>query len=61
MHASDAYFQAEKWTLAARYARMAGNFDRAIEIINEGNVDNAAVESIIQVCKVVYIRRKQMK
>jgi hypothetical protein len=40
---------------------MAGNFDRAIEIIDEGNVDKEVAESIIQVCKLVYVQRKQMQ
>jgi hypothetical protein len=59
--ACEAYYCGKEWTLAARYARMAGNFDRAIEIIDEGNVDKEVAESIIQVCKLVYVQRKQMQ
>lgn len=59
--ASDAYYRAEEWTSAARYARLAEQFDRAIEIIDEGNVDKAVAESIIEVCKLVFLQRKQMQ
>ena len=61
IRAFDAYYHAEEWTSAARYARLAGKFDRAIEIIDEGNVDKAVAESIIQVCKLVYVQRKQIR
>ena len=60
--ASDAYYQAEEWTMAARYARLAGNFDRAVEIIHEERgVDGQVANSIIQVSKVFYVQTKQME
>lgn len=61
IRASEAYYHGKEWTLAARYARMAEHFDRAIEIIDEGNVDKEVAESIRQVCKLVYIQRKQVQ
>jgi hypothetical protein len=60
--ASDAYYCAQEWTLAARYARMAGEFDRAIEIIKENQgVDETIANSIIHVCKVVFARTDQVE
>jgi hypothetical protein len=60
--ASDAYFHAKKWTLAARYARMAGEFDRALQIIKESQgVEEKVANSIIHVCKVVFARTEQME
>lgn len=60
--ASDAYYYAKEWTLAARYARMAGEFDRALEIIKESQgVDPKVADSIIHVCKVVFARDAQMQ
>jgi tetratricopeptide (TPR) repeat protein len=61
LRASDVYYRAENWTLAARCARMAGAFDRAVEIIRERDVDKAVAESIIQVCKVVYVQRNDVE
>ena len=61
IRASDAYYHADEWTLAAHYARMEAQFDRAIEIIDEGNVHKVAAELIVQVCKVVYVQRNQMQ
>ena len=60
--ASDAYSCAEEWTLAARYARMAGEFDRALEIIKESQgVEEKVANSIKHVCKVVFARTEQME
>lgn len=60
--ASDGYSRAKEWTLAARYARMAGDFDRAVEIIKENQgVDEKTANSIIHVCKVVFARTDQME
>ena len=60
--ASDAYYQAEEWTMAARYARLAGKFDRAVEIIQEERgVEPSVANSIIQVCKVVYVQAKEIE
>jgi len=60
--ASDAYYQAEEWTMAARYARLAGKFDRAVEIIREERgVEQSVANSIIQVCKVVYVQTKEIE
>ena len=61
LRASESYYRAEKWTLAAGYARKAAAFDRAIKIIREKDVDKAISESIIQVCKVVYVQRNDME
>ena len=60
--ASDAYYQADEWTMAARYARLAGKFDRAVEIIREERgVEQSDADSIIRVCKVVYVRTKEIE
>ena len=60
--ASDAYYRAEDWTMAARYARLAGMFDRAVEIISEKpGVEPSVANSIIQVCKVVYVQAKEIE
>jgi tetratricopeptide (TPR) repeat protein len=59
--ASDAYYHAKEWTMAARYARLAGKFDRAIEIIGEGGVDPLVANSITQVAKVFYLQAKQIE
>lgn len=60
--ASDAYSYAEEWTLAARYARKAGEFDRALQIIKESQgVEEKVADSIIHVCKVVFARTEQME
>jgi hypothetical protein len=60
--ASDAYASAKEWTLAARWARMAGDFDRAVEIITEiKGVDEKVADSIIHVCKIVFARTEQME
>lgn len=60
--ASDVYSYAKEWTLAARCARMAGDFDRAVEIIKESQgVDKKVADSIIHVCKVVFARTDQME
>ena len=60
--ASDAYYYAEEWTLAAHYARMAGEFDRALQIIKESQgVEEKVADSIIHVCKVVFARTEQME
>lgn len=60
--ASDAYCSAEEWTLAARYARMAGEFDRALEIIKETQgVEERVADSITHVCKVVFARTGQIE
>ena len=62
IQASDAYYQAEEWTMAARYARLAGKFDRAVEIIREERgVEPAVAKLIIQVCKVVYVQAKEIE
>ena len=48
--------------MAARYARLAGKFDRAVEIIHEERgVDGQVANSIIQVSKVYYVQTKQME
>lgn len=48
--------------MAARYARLAGKFDRAVEIIREGRgVEQSAANSIIEVCKVVYVQAKEIE
>jgi hypothetical protein len=48
--------------MAARYARLAGKFDRAIEIIREERgVEQSVANSIIQVCKVVYVQAKEIE
>jgi len=58
--ASDAYSNAEEWTLAARYARMAGEFDRALQIIKESQaVEEKVADSIVHVCKIVFARTEQ--
>ena len=60
--ASDAYYQAEEWTMATRYARLAGKFDRALEIIREERgVEPSVANSIIQVCKVVFVQAKAIE
>lgn len=60
--ASDAYYYAEEWTLAARCARMAGEFDRALQIIKESQgVEEKVANSIIHVCKIVFARTEQME
>jgi len=60
--ASDAYSYAKEWTLAARYARMAGEFDRALEIIKESQgVEEKVADSIINVCKIVFARTEQVE
>jgi hypothetical protein len=60
--ASDAFYRAEEWTMAARYARLAGKFDPAVEITREGRVvEQAVAKAIIQVCKVVYIQAKEIE
>ena len=48
--------------MAARYARLAGRFDRAVEIIREERgVEQSDADSIIRVCKVVYVRTKEIE
>jgi len=60
--ASDAYYRGEEWTMAARYARLAGKFDRAVEIIREEcGVEPSVANSIIEVCKVVYVQAKEIE
>lgn len=59
--ASGAYYLAEEWDMAARYARLAGEFDRAVKIIEEGRVKQSVANSITQVCKVVYVQAKKFE
>ena len=48
--------------MAARYARLAGKFDRALEIIREERgVEPSVANSIIQVCKVVFVQAKAIE
>ena len=62
IQASDAYYRAEEWTMATHYARLAWKFDKAVEIIREERGMEASVaNSIIQVCKAVYIQAKEIE
>ena len=48
--------------MAARCARLAGEFDRAIEIIQEERgVEPSIANSIIEVCKIVYVQAKKVE
>ena len=48
--------------MAAQYARLAGKFDRAVEIIREARgVEQSVANVIIQVCKVVYVQTKEIE
>jgi hypothetical protein len=56
--ASDAFCLAGEFTKGAKQARLAADFDRAIEIIQSHNVDPPVASAIVEVCKVVYVREK---
>jgi tetratricopeptide (TPR) repeat protein len=54
--ASDAYYLAMEYTLAAQHARKAGDFDRALQIIDNHFVDSKVASLIRQVSGVQYMR-----
>lgn len=61
LKASDAFCNGGEFTRGAQYARRAGAFDRAMEIIRGNSVDKAIAENIKSVCKIVYVRDKQYR
>jgi tetratricopeptide (TPR) repeat protein len=59
--ASNAYCLGGDFTRGAKHARMAGEFDRALQIIKTNTVDNAVASAIIEVCKVIYVREESYR
>ncbi|CAG8575551.1 17069_t:CDS:2, partial [Acaulospora colombiana] len=54
--ASDSFCMAGEFTKGAKQARLAAEFDRAIEIIQTSEVDQIVASAIVEVCKVVKAR-----
>jgi tetratricopeptide (TPR) repeat protein len=59
--ASKAYCCGGDFTKGAKHARMAGEFDRALQIIKGNAVDNTVATAIIEVCKVIYVREESYR
>jgi hypothetical protein len=59
--ASDAFCLGGEFTKGAKQARLAAEFDRAIEIIQSNDVDQVVASNIIEVCKVIYVRDKAFR
>lgn len=59
--ASKAYYLGGDFNNAATYARLAGEFDQALDIIQNNPVNETVATSILEVCKVVYAREKSYR
>jgi tetratricopeptide (TPR) repeat protein len=59
--ASDAFYNGGDFTRSAQFARKAGAFDLALEVIRQHTIDEAVAESIVDVCKVVYVREREYR
>ena len=61
--ASKAYCLGGDFTKGAKHARMAGEFDRALQIIQDPTnaVDNTVASAIVEVCKVIYVREESYR
>lgn len=56
--AATAYVNATEYTLAARYYRKAGMFDKVVEVIkeHEDKVETAVADRLINVAKIFYLK-----
>ncbi|KAG8794853.1 hypothetical protein FRC16_010327 [Serendipita sp. 398] len=59
--ASDAFCEAQEFTRGAEFARKAGAFDRAVEIIDSHDVESIVVEAITAVCQMVFLREHKFR
>ncbi|KAG8821829.1 hypothetical protein FRC18_011189, partial [Serendipita sp. 400] len=59
--ASDAFCEAQEFTRGAEFARKAGAFDRAVEIIDSHDVEPIVVEAITAVCQMVFLREHKFR
>lgn len=61
MQASDAFYEARQFALAALQARKAAAFDRALEIVDNHVVEEDVATTIKSVCKMVFLRGKEFE
>lgn len=59
--ASKSYCLGGDFTKGAKHARMAGEFDRALQIIQGNKVEAEVASSIVEVCKVVYVHKEEYR
>ncbi|KAG8809366.1 hypothetical protein FRC17_003478, partial [Serendipita sp. 399] len=59
--ASDAFCEAEEYTRGAVFARKAGAFERAVDIVESHDVEPSVVANITSVCQIVFLRENKFK
>ncbi|KAG8815978.1 hypothetical protein FRC17_000507, partial [Serendipita sp. 399] len=59
--ASDAFCEAEEYTRGAIFARKAGAFERAVEIVESHDVEPSVVANITSVCQIVFLRENKFR